>query len=182
MSISLKTAFAPFNSISKAFTNGASQSSFGVLNQLLANDWFRALLLTIVSIFAGYTLQPVPKKLNVLFTNSTPFKYLILFILLLTAFYPLDNAKVILAIVVPVLTLAIFEFIRKADVSSVNTDTEDSVSSDEDTPILSCISTKINAKGLKLTNQFYNFKAMFNAKLRSLFLCSDNDSAIDASR
>ena len=115
MSVSLKTAFAPLNGISRSFTSGATASSFKYLNTVLENDWLRSLLLIIVSIFAGYTLQPVPTKLNNIFNTSTSFKYMILFVLLLTAFYPLDNRKVILSLVIPILTLALFEFLRKVD-------------------------------------------------------------------
>lgn len=121
----IKAAFQPFNNISRSFTSSLSERSFGVINGILENDWLRSFLLIVVSVWAGYTLQPVPKKLNNMFDTSTTFKFLVLFVLMLTALYPLDNNKVILSIVIPVVTLVFFEFLRKVD----NMDFEDS---DED--------------------------------------------------
>lgn len=115
MATSLKSAMSPLNSISRSFTSSASSTSFNIINTVLANDYWRAFLLTVVSVYAGYTLQPVPMKLNKLFDTSTIFKYVILLILLLTAFYPLDNNKVVLAIIVPIMILVFFEFLRKVD-------------------------------------------------------------------
>lgn len=120
----IKAAFQPFNSISRSFTSNMSETTFGIINGILSNDWLRSLLLIIVSVWAGYTLQPVPKKLNNLFDTSTSFKFLILFVLMLTALYPLDNNKVILSIVVPVLTLVFFEFLRKVDDMDNDSDSE----------------------------------------------------------
>ena len=115
MATSLKSAMSPLNSISQSFTGTASKASYGIINTVLSNDYWRAFLLTVVSVYAGYTLQPVPKKLNKLFDTSTPFKYVILVILLLTAFYPLDNNKIVLSIVVPIMILGFVEFLRKVD-------------------------------------------------------------------
>lgn len=115
MATSLKSAMAPLNSISQSFTGNASRASYGIINTVLSNDYWRAFLLTVVSVYAGYTLQPVPKKLNQIFDTSTPFKFFILFIMLLTAFYPLNNNKIVLAIIVPIMVLVFFEFLRKFD-------------------------------------------------------------------
>jgi len=114
---SLKTAFSPLNNISKSFSSNLSASSFGLLNNVLKNDWLRSFLLLIVSVYAGYTLQPVPSKLNNLFDTSTSFKYLILFVLMLTSLYPLDGNKVVLSIVVPIMLLVFFEFLRKGELN-----------------------------------------------------------------
>ena len=42
---SLKTAFSPLNNISKSFSGNLSASSFGLLNNVLKNDWLRSFLL-----------------------------------------------------------------------------------------------------------------------------------------
>jgi hypothetical protein len=115
MATSLKSAMAPLNSISRSFTTNTSQTSYNMINALLSNDYLRTFLLTVAGVYAGYTLQPVPRKLNKLFDTSTPFKFLILFIMILTAYYPIDNHKVILALLIPILVLTFFEFLRQAD-------------------------------------------------------------------
>lgn len=120
MATSLKSAMAPLNSISQSFTNNASNASYDVINTILSNDYWRAFLLTVTSVYAGYTLQPVPKKLNRIFNNSTSFKFIVLCIMLLTAFYPLNNNKIILAIVVPITVLVFFEILRKFDKKNVD--------------------------------------------------------------
>ena len=77
MSVSLKTAFAPLNNISQSFSNDIATTSFTYINKILENDWLRSLLLIIASIFAGYTLQPMPLKLNNMFNTSSSFKYMV---------------------------------------------------------------------------------------------------------
>lgn len=115
MATSLKTALSPVDLISQTFTSNMGRASYGVINSVLSNDYLRAFLLTVASVYAGYTLQPVPKKLNKLFDTSTPLKFGVLFVMLLTAFYPLDNNKIVLSLIIPIFVLGFFEFLRKAD-------------------------------------------------------------------
>jgi len=156
---SLKTAFSPLNNISKSFTKNLSESSFGFINNILENDWLRSFLLLVVSVYAGYTLQPVPNNVNNLFNTSTAFKYLVLFVLMLTSLYPLDNNKVILSIVVPIALLVFFEFLRKNDKKKSNDDEEES------------------SNGLSAL--FNNFRI---PSMKSLFSCNDEEEeSVDVS-
>jgi hypothetical protein len=110
--LSLKTAFTPANNISKTFSGKLRKKSFGTINHILKNDFLRSFLLLMVSVYAGYTLKPLPDNLDNLFNTSTPFKFLILFILMITSLYPLDEKKVGLSIVVPIILLGFFDFLR----------------------------------------------------------------------
>ena len=90
----------------------ATSMSVTTLNKLLQNDWLKVLLLLIGSVFAGYTLYPVPAKLDDMFTNSVLFKYMILFAVLISALHHLDNRKIILALLIPIVVLGIFNLLR----------------------------------------------------------------------
>ena len=83
-----------------------------MINNILADDMTRYLLLILTSVFAGYTLQPVPKALNNLFDNSQIFKFVVLFTVGCVAFYPVDHDKLVKITVSCLLLLLIFESLR----------------------------------------------------------------------
>lgn len=65
--------------------------------------------------FAGYTLQPVPKWLNDQFDNNIILKFVILVVIGITALYPIDEKKFLYIVLTSVITLALFEILRKFD-------------------------------------------------------------------
>jgi hypothetical protein len=88
-----------------------------ILNSTLDNVHFRYAVLVIVSVFAGYTLQPVPKYLNSLFDTSILLKYAIQVLVLATAAYPLNDENIFPVLLAPVVVLGIFELLRKFESS-----------------------------------------------------------------
>lgn len=86
------------------------------LNNTFSNDFFKLASLLITGIFAGYTLQPVPKWLNKLFDNSNIFKFLIIFIIGITATYPIDQNKISNIFISSIIILIIFEGLRYIDI------------------------------------------------------------------
>ncbi len=85
------------------------------INIFFNNDLFRMFMLILVGIFAGYTLQPVPKWLNSLFDKSNLFKFIIIMIIGITAVYPIDKNKLINIILSSTLILLLFNFFRNLD-------------------------------------------------------------------
>jgi hypothetical protein len=83
------------------------------LNKLFSNDYFRIFIMLVASVYAGYTLQPVPRKLNKMFDTSHFFKYLILFAGSVTALYPLDEKKLAMCVIMPLVVLVVFEMMRR---------------------------------------------------------------------
>jgi len=84
-------------------------------NYLFKSDRLRLSLLLIISIFLGYTLQPVPKLLNKIFNNSMTFKFLIIFMLGLLTVYPLDINELYIIFYSTIAILLIFELLRLYD-------------------------------------------------------------------
>jgi hypothetical protein len=82
------------------------------LNILLRNNVVRLFILTVTSVYAGYTLNPVPFFLKKAFDRSMIFKYLILMFGLAASNFPLDESKTCLAIGVPVIVLFLFEMMK----------------------------------------------------------------------
>ncbi len=82
-------------------------------NASFANDFFRLFSIILTGVFAGYTLQPVPKWLHDLFDKSLLFKFLVLLIIGLTGSYPIDSTtKFTNVLFAVILILAIFEAFR----------------------------------------------------------------------
>ncbi len=84
-------------------------------NNILSNDYLRVLLLLITGVYMGYTLQPVPKWLNKMFDTSVLLKFAVLFIAGSISLYPLNNNSLMWVTVGSVLTLGLFEYMRKID-------------------------------------------------------------------
>lgn len=85
------------------------------LNSSLSNNYLRMFLMLTCGVFAGYTLQPVPKWLNNIFDTSHLLKFLILFFGGVTAVYPLDGNELFLVFVSSVSILFVFELLRQFD-------------------------------------------------------------------
>lgn len=83
------------------------------INTFLQNGTFRVFVLVVTSVFTGYTLYPVPKTLDNMFYVSHVFKYLILMLVLASSMHPLNESSLFLVVVVPVLVLLMFRFLRK---------------------------------------------------------------------
>jgi hypothetical protein len=96
-----------FNSINNLFVKST--------NNILSNDYLRVLLLLITGVFMGYTLQPVPKWLNKMFDTSILLKFIVLFIAGSISLYPLNNNSLMWITVGSILTLGLFQYMRKID-------------------------------------------------------------------
>jgi hypothetical protein len=83
------------------------------LNALFKNDEFRTFIFIITSIWLGYTLQPVPDWLNQVFDTSNIVKFLIIFAVGATSFYPLDNREVRNLFVGTIVVMFIFHLMRQ---------------------------------------------------------------------
>lgn len=96
-----------FNSINNLFVEST--------NNILSNDYLRVLLLLITGVFMGYTLQPIPKWLNKLFDTSILLKFTALFIAGSISLYPLNNNSLMWVTIGSILTLVLFQYMRKID-------------------------------------------------------------------
>ena len=85
------------------------------LNNTFSNDFFKLFSLLLTGIFAGYTLQPVPKWLNKLFDSSHIFKFFIIFIIGITSAYPINKNKISNIFISSVVILVIFSVFRYID-------------------------------------------------------------------
>jgi hypothetical protein len=85
------------------------------INKIFKNDFIRLFLLVLTGIYAGYTLQPVPKWLNNLFDTSQLFKFIIIMIIGITALYPIDKDKLFNITLMSIIILILFELFRKYD-------------------------------------------------------------------
>lgn len=85
------------------------------LNMVLSSSMFRSFILVITSVYTGYTLYPVPKFLDEMFYTSNIFKYIILLFLLCTSMYPVTNDNILIILIIPIIVLIFFKFLRKYD-------------------------------------------------------------------
>lgn len=88
-------------------------------NLFIHNKYSSILINLLVSIYLGYTLQPVPEWLNNLFNNSNLFKFIILFIYMSFTFSNKPNGityeDLIIIIISSICILSFFEYLRKND-------------------------------------------------------------------
>jgi hypothetical protein len=82
----------------------------------LGNNMVRNTLFVLFSIMLGYVLYPVPKTLDNLFYQSNIFKYIIIFMVMVTTMNVKDMNTLIICIIVPALVLGLLEFLRYADI------------------------------------------------------------------
>ena len=85
------------------------------VNNTFSNDFFKLFSLLLTGIFAGYTLQPVPKWLNKLFDSSHIFKFFIIFVIGITSVYPINKNKISNIFISSVVILVIFSVFRYID-------------------------------------------------------------------
>ena len=86
------------------------------VNNLFDHHFIKYFIIILTSVYAGYTLQPVPAWINYLFDNSHVFKFMILFLIGLSNFTPFKNNDQIYQLAIVCLTiLIIFYFYRKLD-------------------------------------------------------------------
>lgn len=83
-----------------------------VINALLSNQWLRAYLFLVTTVFIGYTLQPVAPVLDRLFNNSLLFKFGVLVVSLMVTAYPLSGNELVMILIVSAVTLYSFELMR----------------------------------------------------------------------
>ena len=83
------------------------------INQVFKNDNIRMFTIMITGVFAGYTLEYVPIRLNDLFQKSNLFKFLILLLIGVSNFYPVTKDKLLKIVVISILILFIFALIRR---------------------------------------------------------------------
>jgi hypothetical protein len=98
----------------EAFSN-ISDVTVRTVNNTFSNDFFKLFSLLLTGIFAGYTLQPVPTWLNNLFINSNIFKFIIIFIIGITAVYPINKDKISNVFISSIIILVIFSLFRYID-------------------------------------------------------------------
>ena len=84
-------------------------------NKLFSSDMLRLGVITLGSIYAGYTLQPVPEWLNKMFNESLMFKFVVILLICMTSVYPLTDTKIVQSLMVTVVLLMMFHFFRKND-------------------------------------------------------------------
>lgn len=97
------------------YLSKTSELTSGVINKTFSNDFFRMLSFVIVSVFIGYTLQPVPKWLNNLFDKSIVLKFIVMLLVGITAVYPLDKSKTLNIVISSAIILLLFEGARYID-------------------------------------------------------------------
>ena len=95
--------------------NNVADITIKTVNDTFSNDFFKLVSLLLTGIFAGYTLQPVPKWLNKLFDNSHIFKFIIIFTIGITSAYPINKDKISNIFISSVVILVIFSVFRYID-------------------------------------------------------------------
>lgn len=95
--------------------NNVADITIKTVNDTFSNDFFKLVSLLLTGIFAGYTLQPVPKWLNKLFDNSNIFKFIIIFTIGITSAYPINKDKISNIFISSVVILVIFSVFRYID-------------------------------------------------------------------
>jgi hypothetical protein len=95
--------------------NNVADITIKTVNNTFSNDFFKLISLLLTGIFAGYTLQPVPKWLNKLFDNSNIFKFIIIFTIGITSVYPINKDKISNIFISSVVILVIFSVFRYID-------------------------------------------------------------------
>lgn len=85
------------------------------LNLILDNLLFKTFLVILTTIYIGYVLQPIPKWLNNLFDTNDIFKFIIIMLVVLTSLHPIDNNKLIVSVVIPIIILYLFKYFRTID-------------------------------------------------------------------
>jgi len=83
-----------------------------IINNILDNLLIKTFIIILTGIYAGYTLQPVPKWLNNLFDTNLIFKFIIILLIGITMLHPIDVNKMIIIIVCTVIILGLFEYFR----------------------------------------------------------------------
>lgn len=101
--------------INDVINNVVVNKSIEFQNKLLNNDYFRIFFLILTGVFAGYTLQPVPKWLSNLFDKSEIFKFLVLFMVGSVAVHPIDKSKALKITIGAVVVLGLFYLARVFD-------------------------------------------------------------------
>jgi hypothetical protein len=82
------------------------------VNYMLQNNYVRMFVFVVAAVYAGYTLMPVPKRLENMFNNSELFKYFVLFFVAASMMHPLDETKVKICLIVPIFVLLLFRMLR----------------------------------------------------------------------
>jgi hypothetical protein len=82
------------------------------INNILSDGFIKYFLLIMTSIFIGYTLQPVPEKLNYLFNNSYLFKFMILFITGILFTHPINCYEIYVIFIISIIILLLFKMLR----------------------------------------------------------------------
>ena len=88
-----------------------------IFNLFINNKYSYIFTFILISVYIGYTLQPVPEWLNKLFNESNIFKFIILFLFMSLSFngkpngITYDDIKII--IVSCICILSMFEYFRK---------------------------------------------------------------------
>lgn len=81
-------------------------------NNILKNNYIRIFIMLITSVFAGYTLQPIPLCLTKFFDTSNILKFVVLFLGGSVAVYPLTNNNIIIVSVCSIAILTVFQLLR----------------------------------------------------------------------
>lgn len=82
------------------------------LNSLMSADCVRLPLILLSNVLAGYTLQPVPKRISDAFDTSIPLKFVVLLSCLMVSLHPLTPARLVNSLIACVLVLTVFELLR----------------------------------------------------------------------
>ena len=82
------------------------------LNQIFKNNYIRSFCFLLASVWLGYTLQPVPDWLNIMFDTSNIIKFIVIFTVGILSFYPLDEEEVKNIFVGTILVMMLFKYLR----------------------------------------------------------------------
>jgi hypothetical protein len=83
------------------------------INNLFQNAYARVVLVVITTVLASYTIRPVPKVLTHLFNTSRVFKAVIVFLLAVLLFYPLDKTEFLISVITALIVDFGSEYLRK---------------------------------------------------------------------
>jgi hypothetical protein len=88
-------------------------------NLFIDNKYSYIFTYIFVSIYIGYTLQPVPEWLNKLFNESNIFKFIVLLLFMSLSLHGKPNGitqeDLMIIIISSICILSLFEFFRKID-------------------------------------------------------------------
>jgi hypothetical protein len=82
------------------------------INYVTNTKYISLFIFMLSFVYAGYTLYPVPSKMNKMFNRSLLLKYVVLLVIAIYISQPLTSEKLQICLIVSVLVLLLFEVLR----------------------------------------------------------------------